>query len=313
MTDLPPAPVRAQAGCLPGETFRARILGVSGPGFDERVRALPRLGLGISTEHGAGREGLDVLELRRRRPDLLSFLEIGADLARGIDDDARAWIAAGLPATYHFLDVNLEEPEDLDEAWMRDTAALARECGAAWLCGDAGLWHVGPRDRGHGTLLPPVLVPESADAVGASVARLREATGFEVCPENPPSHAWLGRMHLLEYFARACEAGDTGMLLDAAHVAVFQHARGHEPLDGFDDFPASRVVEIHVAGGRAFEHGGASFIEDDHGVEVLDATWEILEHVLPRATNLRAVVVEAERNRIDEVVPLFERVRSLVP
>ena len=278
--------------------------------FLERVRALPRLGLGISTEHGARHEGLDILALRRARPDLLQFLEIGADLERGVDEDARAWIAAGLPTTYHFLDVNLEEPEDLDEAWLRDAAALARKCGAAWMCGDAGLWHVGPRDRGHGTLMPPVLTPASAASVGESAARLREASGLEVLPENPPAHAWLGPLHLLEYFAAAAEHGDTGLVLDVAHVAVFQNARGHAPLDGFDALPFERVVELHVAGGSAFEHGGATFIDDDHGVEVLDATWAILDHVAPRAANLRAIVVEAERNRAEDVVPLFERVRE---
>jgi uncharacterized protein (UPF0276 family) len=278
--------------------------------FLQRVACLPRLGLGISTEFGASRHGLDVLRFREERPDLLEFLEVGADLERGADEDALAWAARGWPTTYHFLDLNLEEPDDLDEAWMRDAAALARTLGAAWLCGDAGLWHVGPRDRGHGTLLPPVLVAESADSVGRSAGALREATGFEVFPENPPAHAYLGGMHLLEYFARAAEAGDTGLVLDVAHVAVFQHARGHAPLDGFDAFPFERVVEIHVAGGSAFEHEGATFIDDDHGVEVLEATWEIFEHVVPRARSLKAIVVEAERNRMDDVVPLFERVRE---
>jgi uncharacterized protein (UPF0276 family) len=280
--------------------------------FDERVTRLPRLGLGISTEFGAGRQGLDLLELRRARPDLVSFLEIGADLERGIDDDARAWAALGLPTTYHFLDLNLEEPEDLDAAWLRDATALARSVGAAWMCGDAGLWHVGPRDRGHGTLMPPILEPGSADDVAQGVVALREASGLEVLPENPPAHAYVGRMHLLDFFARVADRGDAGLLLDAAHVAVYQHVSGHEPLDGLDGFPCERIVEMHVAGGRLFEHGGASFVDDDHGAQVLEATWTILEHVLPRAKNLRAVVVEAERNTLADVVPLFERVRDMV-
>lgn len=280
--------------------------------FRDRVGGIPSLGLGLSTEFGARHGGLDVAKFRQQRPDLVQFLEIGADLERGIDEDARAWAEAGLPTTYHFLDLNLEEPEDLDAAWIRDAGDLAREIGAAWLCGDAGLWHVGPRDRGHGTLLPPVLVPESADAVAASVVRLREATGMEVFPENPPAHAYVGSMHVLDYFARVADRGDTGLLLDAAHVAVFQHVRGHAPLDGFDGFPLDRVVEMHVAGGSGFAHGGGTFIEDDHGTKVLPATWEILEHVLPRATNLKAIVVEAERNDVEDVIPMFERVARML-
>ena len=279
--------------------------------FQERVEALPRLGLGISTEFGAGRTGLDVNGFRARRPDLVSFLEIGCDLERGIDDDARAWVAAGHPATYHFLDANLEE-DDLDDAWIEDTAALAREVGAAWICGDAGLWYVGRRDRGHGTLMPPVLEEDSADAMARSVARLREASGLEVLPENPPSHVYLGRMHLLDYFARVADRADCGLLLDVAHLAIHQRATGRAPLDGLDGFPLERVVEMHVAAGTEFTFEGRTFVDDDHGVGVLPDTWQILEAALPRAVNLRAVVLEGERNREEEVVPLFERLRALL-
>jgi uncharacterized protein (UPF0276 family) len=244
------------------------------------------------------------------------FLEIGCDLARGADDEALAWVRAGLPTTYHFLDVNLEEPEDLDEAWVRDTAALARELGAAWLCGDAGLWHVGPRDRGHGTLMPPVLEEGSARAMAGAVRGLRDATGFEVCPENPPAHAWLGRMPLGDYFALLCAEADCGMLLDVAHLAIYQRAvgcaRGRAAIDGLERFPLDRVVEVHVAGGSPFEHEGRTFVDDDHGPTVLAETWELFAAVLERAPNLRAIVVECERNPIRDVEPLFERVHAQI-
>jgi hypothetical protein len=75
--------------------------------FAERAARLPRLGVGISTEFGARHGGLDPIALRRAHPTLVRFLEIGADLERGVDEDARAWVAAGWPTTYHFLDMNL--------------------------------------------------------------------------------------------------------------------------------------------------------------------------------------------------------------
>jgi uncharacterized protein (UPF0276 family) len=274
--------------------------------FARRLAALPELGLGISTEFGARHGGLDLLGLRRRRPELVRLLEVGADLERGVDADAQAWVRAGWPTTYHFLDLNLEEREDLDAAWVADTARAARGIGAAWLCGDAGLWHVGPRDRGHGTLLPPILVDDSAREMADNVRRLRAETGLEVLPENPPAHVYLGDLHLCEYFARVAERADSGLLLDVAHLAIYQRAMGHAPLDGLDLLPLERVVEIHVAGGTPFQCSGRTFVDDDHTPHVLPDTWEILDHVLPRATSLRAVVLECERNREDEVVPLFE-------
>jgi len=281
-----------------------------GAGFAARVAALPHLGLGISTELGAGRTGLDVLALRRDRPDLAGFLEIGVDLERGLDDDARAWVAAGHPTTFHFLDLNLEEPEDLDDAWVGAASALAREIGAAWLCGDAGLWHVGPRERGHGTLLPPILDADSADAVATSVLRLREASGFEVLPENPPAQVYLGELHLLDYFARVCERADCGMLLDVAHLAIYQRAAGHTLRTGLDGFPIERVVELHVAGATEFAHAGRRFLDDDHGPEPRPETWALFEHVVRRAPNLRAVVFECERNPRAAVLTAFDRLAS---
>lgn len=282
--------------------------------FAERVASLPRLGVGISTELGAqAAGGLDVVALRRERPDLVGFLEIGADLERGVDARARAWVEAGWPTTYHFLDANLEEAESLSDAWIAATRDAARALGAAWLCGDAGLWHLGPRERGHGVLLPPILCADSAREMAANVRRLREASGFEVLPENPPAHLYLGDLHLLDYFARVADDADTGLLLDVAHLAIYQRASGRAPTDGLDSFPLERVVEVHVAGASEFTHGGRTFVDDDHGPAPLADTWTILEAVLPRARHLRALVYECERNAAAEVVPTFERLRGAFP
>lgn len=280
--------------------------------FAERVARLPRLGLGVSTEFGAGRSGLDIASFRRDRPDLVGFLELGVDLDRGLDDDAAAWIAAGLPTTFHFLDLNLEEPDDLDAAWLAEAPALARRAGAAWLCGDAGLWHVGPRERGHGVLQPPILCAESADLMAGVVRRLRIESGFEVLPENPPAHVYLGDLHLIDYFARLAAKADCGLLLDVAHLAVYQRVLGYGPFEAFDRLPFDRLVELHVAGGRPFDVDGRAYVDDDHGPEPLPETWDLFEAILPRATNLRAVVFEAERNPRAAVLPAFERLARLV-
>jgi uncharacterized protein (UPF0276 family) len=280
--------------------------------FAVRVAALPRLGLGVSTEFGAGRTGLDVNRLRRERPDRIGFLELGVDLERGLDADADAWIARGDPTTFHFLDLNLEEPEDLDAVWLRDAPALARRAGAAWLCGDAGLWHMGPRERGHGVLQPPVLTARSADLMAGVVRRLRLLSGFEVLPENPPAHVYLGDLHLVDYFARLADRADCGLLLDVAHLAVYQRVAGRDPFDAFDRLPFERLVELHVAGGTPFSLEGRAFVDDDHGPEPLPETWALLEAILPRAANLRAVVFEAERNRPEALEAGFDRLTALV-
>jgi uncharacterized protein (UPF0276 family) len=274
------------------------------------LAALPRLGVGISAEFESARRGIDALALREQA-GVVDFLEYGCDLARGLDDHARRWAAAGLPATYHFLDLNLTERDDADPDWLARTGELAGELGAAWLCGDGGLWHFGPRDRGHETLLPPVLTRDSADEMADAILRLEEATGLRCLPENPPAAIYLGDLHILDYFARVADRTGGGVLLDAAHLAIFQRIGGHPPLTGLDSFPLDRVVEMHVAGGVERDTDGFAWVEDDHQPEPLPDTWEIFEHVAPRAPNLRAVVYECERNPPGAVLANFERIRAI--
>lgn len=279
-------------------------------GFEQRVVGLPRLGLGVSTEYGAltSGDGLDVEQLLADHPNYAAFLEIGVEVAKGLDEAAERWAAAGRPTTYHFLDVNLDEPEDQDSAWHDAVRALVERLNPAWLCGDAGLWHFGPRARGHMLLLPPILCDDAASAMAEGIATLREATGKEVLPENPPGHLYLGDLHLLDFFARVCERGDTGMLLDCAHLAIYQRLHGLDALSGLDAFPLDRVVELHVAGGTEHAHEGYAYVEDDHTPEVLPDTWRIFEHVVERAPNLKAVVFECERNPLESCLAGFERI-----
>lgn len=283
--------------------------------FLDRVGALPRLGLGVSTEYGARRQdgALDPAALRALRPEYAGFLEVGVEVVKGLDADASAWAAAGWPTTYHFLDVNLDEPEDLEESWLAEARAIAAAMRPAWVCGDAGLWHFGARDRGQMLLLPPVLVKESIGPMAAGIRALRAALGLEVLPENPPGSVFLGDMHLLEFFAALAESADTGLLIDCAHLAIYQRVMGFDPLTGFDSLPWARVVELHVAGGSVLTHEGLAMVDDDHGTAVLPDTWVIVEAAIARAQNLRAVVVECERNPLEAALPLFAAVAERLP
>jgi len=277
------------------------------------IADLPRLGVGLSGEYGSSAKGIDVLAMREARPDLVHFFEYGADLDRGLDEHVRRWSDAGLPTTYHFLDVNLAETEDVDAHWMHATTERARAIGAAWLCGDAGLWHFGSRERGHQVLLPPVLCRDSAMETADNIVRVQDATGFAVLPENPPAVIYLGDLHILDYFALVAERSGCGLLLDCAHLAIFQRLRGLGATDGLDGFPLDRIVELHVAGGSVRSIDGFEYVDDSHTPEPIPETWAILETVLPRAPNLRAIVYECEYNALEATLPIFERLNAMFP
>jgi len=281
--------------------------------FAEKASRLPRLGVGLSGEFNIAAKGMDVNWMKERYPELVHFYEYGCDLERGLDAGVRRWAAGGLPTTYHFLDINLEEKLDLDSHWIAQTKALANEINAAWLCGDAGRWHFAQRERGHGMLMPPILCRESAMETAESIAQIETETGFAVLPENPPAVIYLGDWHLLDYFALVTDKADCGMVLDSAHLAIFQHTRNLPPLTGLDNFPLDRVIEMHVAGGSYADVEGYTYIEDSHSPEPLAATWEILEYVVPRAKNLKAIVFECEHNQPEECLPIFGRLNMLFP
>ncbi|HLU49180.1 MAG TPA: DUF692 family protein [Planctomycetota bacterium] len=280
---------------------------------EEKIDALPRLGVGISGEYGV-RPSIDPNVFDAEHPGLIHVVEFGSDADRGLDTAILRWADANRPVTYHFLDVNFEEIEDMDETWMDETETFARRVGSPWLCGDSGMWHFGPRDRGHGLLLPPILTRDSAKRTAQSVALLQERTGLPVFPENPPSLYFLGDLHVLDYFALVSELAGCGILLDVAHLAIFQRARGLEPCDGLRDFPVDRIVEMHVAGGgEAVTPDGYRYIDDDHRAEIHPDSWAIVDDVLPRATRLKALIYECEHNDPALSVDTFVRLNEIFP
>lgn len=289
-----------------------RGMSMSSCAFGERVQQLPKLGLGISTEYGAATApgALDILALRAAHTAYAGFLEVGVEVVKGLDDMAQCWVREGWPTTYHFLDVNLDEVEDFDTPWLQAVGEIAEHIQPAWMCGDAGLWHFGRRERGHMLLLPPILSREAARGQAEGVVRMRETFGYEVLPENPPGHVYLGDLHILDFYAQVADFADTGLLLDCAHLAIYQRLMGHEPLTALDGLPLDRVVELHVAGSTPHEHEGFTLWEDDHTPEVLAETWTIFDWLAPKLPNLKAIVFECERNPLHTVLAGFERLAA---
>ena len=161
--------------------------------FAERVKQLPRLGVGLSGEFNVAAKGMDVNWVQANYPGLVHFYEYGGDLDRGLDEGVRRWAANGGPATYHFLDINLEEKIDLDARWVAETKRLAGEINASWLCGDAGRWHYAQRERGHGVLLPPILCRESAIETAESIALREKAQELRRLAPEPAAALHEGR------------------------------------------------------------------------------------------------------------------------
>jgi uncharacterized protein (UPF0276 family) len=282
--------------------------------FEIRRQKLPFLGLGVSTEYEAylAKDALDLYQSRQEMPHCTAFLEIGLEVAKGLDAYSQRWISEQQPTICHFLDINLDEKEDFDQRWVKAFKAMIDQINPAWICGDAGLWHFGPRVEGQMLLLPPILSKDSAKELAEGICRLRELTQKEIIPENPPGHVFVGDMHLLDFFALVCDLADTGFLLDIAHLSIFQKLRGLTPITGLDGFPLDRIIEIHVAGGvnKSTADGSFHWIEDAHLPTLLPDSWEILSHIATDLTALKAIVFECERNPLAQCKPEMQRLHD---
>ena len=183
--------------------------------------------------------------------------------------------------------LNLEEPDDLDDAWIAETARSAREARRRVAV---------RRRRACGT---------SARAIAATACccrrcsrRRRRARWRRTCARLRDAQRLRGaagesaRARLRRRAAparllrarRGC-APTAGLLLDVAHLAIYQRATRPRAARRPRRLPA----RSRRRGARRRRHASSStaaarFVDDDHAPEPLPDTWEILDAVLPRAT-----------------------------
>jgi len=277
-------------------------------GFGVPKEKLPWIGIGVATEY-VGKDPA-FLRLHKDYPELVQFVEYGGTVELGLDEGISSWVRLGRPATYHYLDINLGYGPPLSPEWCETTAELARQMDSPWICGDVGIWYYGERLIKNVMLTHPFLSLDSAAKTAEAIRELQDRTGFNCFPENPPSHFYAGDLHLLDYFARLTEQADCWMTLDCAHLLMYQCAHGHHPLTGLDAFPLDRVGEIHIAGGTLLEIDQQRYIMDTHIPQVLPDVWTIVDYILPRATNVRAICLEAEERKTRPVAVTLKQVHE---
>jgi hypothetical protein len=227
----------------------------------------------------------------------------------------------GRPAVGHgvLLSIGAASPPPRREAWL---AALRRDRAAFDLqwCSE----HLGFADADGQHTAWPLPLPPSDEAVAAVAAGLRELRTVHdvVAFENNADLFSFGDPLLQpDFFARICAAADAHLLLDLHNAFAF--CRNHTiELDAFlDRLPWERVLEIHLSGGSDSDPGflpsRRSLRMDSHDGAVPEPVWNAFAAALPRARNLRAVVLEwfpeAMDARAGEVFAAdFARARSVL-
>ena len=193
-------------------------------------------------------------------------------------------------------------------AWLRRIAADHAVFDFLWYTDHLGI----SAPDGLALTLPlPLPLTGQAAAVVARQLRALQAIVPDVGVENTAHHFVLGDPLDEPAFIARCLAGRrTHLLLDLHNVYTMAVNLGFDPLAYVDRLPLGRVIEVHLSGGAESNPGwlpsGRTVRLDSHDAAIPEEVWSLLDVVVPRCPNLRAVVLERlERTADEDDVPLL--------
>ncbi len=142
------------------------------------------------------------------------------------------------------------------------------------------------------------------ERVAGRAAALQDRLKLPLLHENAFYYAPMPGTEIAEaeFIAALVEKAQTHLLLDLHNI--YANSRNFEGYDAWAflrTVPLDRVVEIHLAGGQQAE----GWYHDFHSHAVPEPVWEMLAYVVPRAPNLRAIVLEVQgpaHSRVSRVV-----------
>lgn len=303
------------------------------PSLPPRMPAVPEplgLGVGLDLPWGAPigfeRDPADPRGGDRVTPNVLRYLEANRDTfaylfvswqpkSRSrlrLDDYAPAYdqlFAAAPPfalRALHHTALNLGAMEPYDRAGLiAFTNALVARYGFAWVNEDLGLWSL--RGRPLPYPLPPWLTDAGLEAAVANTREVQEALDVPLLVEFPGysdgTSFSVGTWHAYDHFRELIHRTGSPCTLDVGHLLSYQWVRGRRGRALFDELerlPLAHCFEIHLSG---CEVDGDRFLDYHHGV-LMDEQLDLLDRLLERCPNLRAVTYED---------PRFDAAGALVP
>jgi uncharacterized protein (UPF0276 family) len=225
----------------------------------------------------------------------------------------------GCVRALHQTGFNLASAGPYDRGAVVDfTNVLIERYGLAWVNEDLGIWSMG------GCQMPYPLPPYPTDAgLDTAIANTRFVQGRLAAPlliEFPGySEATTileGPWHAYDFFRELIEQTGSPATLDTGHLLSYQWLqgkRGPDLYDELDRLPLDACFEIHLSGCQIV---GDKFVDAHHGV-LLDEQLRLLELLLQRCPNVRAITYEDPRYDkqgalIPRAVPGWERLKQVV-
>jgi len=196
----------------------------------------------------------------------------------------------------HGVSLSIGASHPLDRDYLARMRGLVAKVRPPW-ASDHLCWTDVPGANLH-DLLPLPYTPEALDHVAARVRQVQDFLELPFALENVSSYMTYraSTMPEWEFLAEVAERADCGILLDCNNVYVSAYNHGFDANEYIDAIPASRVVQIHLAG---YTDKGA-YLLDTHSRPVADAVWDLYRRAIRRIGAVSTLI------EWDEDIPEFE-------
>lgn len=280
------------------------------------MSTLPLLGLGLSSNLDA-RVRPNPYRLLANDRTLFDFVEYSAPL-----DVEEAQRTASLFAEmfakrddvrvlFHPVHLNLYGPTLEAKENLRALDRHAKAVGSPWVGNDVGWWHEGGQPFPGYLYIPPPLTAAGVSDCAAHALHVQAELSVPLLLENPVVIVKRGDLHVLDFMSKLHAKTGLGLILDMGHLFSHALATGTELTSGFDGFPFEHVYEIHIAGGVVTRRADRSVYFDDHTQPIREELFTLLQEVLPRCRNLRALVYEGDGHSEPIAVRTLARLRRM--
>lgn len=276
------------------------------------IEQLPTLGVGASLSLSSDPDPVSLVRAKGGP----SFVEYSGmvDVDEVIDEVEKIK-AAGVPVLFHPSYINFCGSYPNSNAWLEATSKHIETVESPWFAQDVAycFWEEGPGYSTQlGYFIPPPFNQASLQLAVERVKEVQAKVSVPVAVEPPPVTFITGAMPLFSFFGSLAKQTDCAILLDMGHLVSYEMASGRSVLEAIDELPCERVVEVHIAGGRLKEGKAGPIYVDAHECAIVDQTWQMLESMLPRLPNVKAVCYECEGVKENTVLATLERLRKIV-
>jgi len=208
------------------------------------------------------------------------------------------------PVVMHGVSLSVGSTDPLNEAYLSDLVALAREIEPA-LISDHLCW------SGHGghyahDLLPLPYTEEALNHIANRIDQVQERLGRQFLVENVSSYMAFAHSTMTEweFLAALCAKTGCGLLLDVNNVFVSAHNHNFDARKFIDSIPTQHIAQIHLAGHTT----RGELLLDTHDHPVRHEVWDLYRYTIQRAGSV-PTLIEWDEN-IPSLARLLEESRK---